>query len=248
MRIFKKRTLNERFHIPADAAKEKLQHSGFRISHSDAISLILDGPKENNPKRPLTIFHRISLSHHKDKLHLVALKRNPEDRWITSLFLPLLLSFAVILIASSIDASPGMSTAIIVAILLTTVALGNLTSSSPKLNSDPDLTLEKLLNQIMNQPNVVLQLRLNTLRALTTILHCPYCRDELLNLLPYSCTDCQTQIHQECWEELGRCPTFGCDNMDLKSLSSDEATGSADQGSPEPQLHRVLRLLKRPLF
>jgi ribosomal protein L37AE/L43A len=43
---------------------------------------------------------------------------------------------------------------------------------------------------------------------------CPFCRDEL-PLFPehepvWTCSSCSTKLHQECFDELGRCTTLGC--------------------------------------
>lgn len=42
--------------------------------------------------------------------------------------------------------------------------------------------------------------------------HCPYCRDELTGEETdlVSCRLCRTVLHDECWQELGRCPVLGC--------------------------------------
>ena len=45
---------------------------------------------------------------------------------------------------------------------------------------------------------------------------CPFCRDEINSVVAnddpiYTCPNCRTQYHEECFEELGtQCPTLGC--------------------------------------
>jgi hypothetical protein len=42
---------------------------------------------------------------------------------------------------------------------------------------------------------------------------CPFCRDAIAGAEPtpiVSCAGCETVLHEDCWTELGRCPTPGC--------------------------------------
>lgn len=48
-----------------------------------------------------------------------------------------------------------------------------------------------------------------TSRGVSTV--CPFCRDEFADEeTPWACTSCSTQLHLECFQELGRCTTLGC--------------------------------------
>ncbi|MDF1663979.1 MAG: hypothetical protein P1V97_19575 [Planctomycetota bacterium] len=62
---------------------------------------------------------------------------------------------------------------------------------------------------------------------------CVYCHDTIYQA-PVICPLCKTLMHKECCEELGRCPTFGCegdplfiyregatDDLELESLGRD---------------------------
>ncbi|HUV47957.1 MAG TPA: hypothetical protein VMX11_03170 [Actinomycetes bacterium] len=45
---------------------------------------------------------------------------------------------------------------------------------------------------------------------------CPYCRDAVEESKEAwaRCGSCETLLHAECWDDLGRCPTLGCKQAD----------------------------------
>ncbi|HET6495557.1 MAG TPA: hypothetical protein VFH61_09365 [Thermoleophilia bacterium] len=45
---------------------------------------------------------------------------------------------------------------------------------------------------------------------------CPYCRDTVNESKEawVSCGGCETLLHAECWDDLGRCPTLGCPKVE----------------------------------
>lgn len=40
--------------------------------------------------------------------------------------------------------------------------------------------------------------------------HCPWCRDSLETEATQACPGCGTTLHELCWDDARRCPTFGC--------------------------------------
>lgn len=215
MRATKKHRLHQRFQIPAKAAEERLKRSGFTVVQKTPSNLILYGPKKAKPRAPLTHFARIALSHHYQYLHLTALFREDKELrapWLYKLRPPILtilgLCFLALAVIVPSQAMQGFAACLFVLILAKTIL-----TPRPSYVKDANLELERLLNQIMNQPEVT---RRHSHRAIQISskpsLRCAYCHDDLICHAPYTCSNCQTQIHWECLEELENCPTLGCQN------------------------------------
>ena len=63
---------------------------------------------------------------------------------------------------------------------------------------------------------------------------CVYCHD-LIHYAPVLCPVCKTMMHKECGEELGHCPTFGCNGDPLaifKDHQDSKGQGQARQLAP----------------
>ena len=72
-----------------------------------------------------------------------------------------------------------------------------------------------------------------------TLHNCPYCRDRVAFDEPQRiCEKCLTRHHIACWQEYGRCATFGCEHTECLEK---EGPAEASRSTPTTDSSRTSR-------
>jgi hypothetical protein len=59
--------------------------------------------------------------------------------------------------------------------------------------------------------------------------NCPYCQFPFKPGVPVVfCSDCEVPHHRECWDENGRCTTYGCNGQPTLSSSASASSSTID--------------------
>jgi hypothetical protein len=80
---------------------------------------------------------------------------------------------------------------------------------------------------------VLQPMKLEVTQRMELTLHCPFCKEELLESPGLvRCSECGTLHHAACWQENARCSVFGCRGSAMPYIKDDEVTEHKRESDP----------------